>query len=171
MLISEKLSKKMNEQIGNELGASNQYLNIAAHFDSEALPELANFFYLQADEEREHALKFLHYLVEAGASVAIPAVAAPQSAITSAVHAFQLSLDWEMEVTSQINNLMRIAVEENDFISQEFLRWFVSEQLEEVSSMEELLQVVKRAGDNLFHVENYLVRRGQRAAAAGGVEG
>ncbi len=64
MLISTKLSQKMNQQIGNELGASNQYLSIAAYFDGESLPELAGFFYLQADEEREHALKFLHYLIE-----------------------------------------------------------------------------------------------------------
>ncbi len=167
MLISNKLSQKLNQQIGNELGASNQYLSIAAYFDGESLPELAGFFYLQADEEREHALKFLHYLIEAGGTVEIPAVAQPESKITSAEHAFQMSLEWELEVTSQINELMRISIEENDYISQEFLRWFVSEQLEEVSSMEELLQVVKRAGEErLFYVESYLVRRSQRSAAA-----
>ncbi len=78
-----------------------------------------------------------------------------------------MSLEWELEVTSQINELMRISIEENDYISQEFLRWFVSEQLEEVSSMEEMLQVVKRAGEErLFYVESYLVRRSQRSAAA-----
>jgi bacterioferritin B len=168
MLISEKLNQKMNEQIGNELGASHQYLNIAAYFDGESLPELAEFFYLQSDEERDHALKFLHYLIEAGGTVEIPEVARPESKIDSAEHAFQMSLDWELEVTGQINNLMSIAVEEKDFISQDFLRWFVSEQLEEVSSMEEMLQVVRRSTeDRLFHVENYLVRRKERNASAG----
>ncbi|MBN1267219.1 MAG: ferritin [Anaerolineales bacterium] len=169
MLISEKLNQKMNEQIGNEFGASNQYLSIAAHFDSEALPELSKFFYLQADEEREHALKFLHYLIEAGGSVAIPAVAKPESRIESAEHAFQMSLDWELEVTAQINNLMSIAIEDKDYIGQDFLRWFVAEQLEEVSSMEEMQQVVRRSGEErLFYVENYLVRRVERKSAAGG---
>jgi len=167
MLISEKLNQKMNEQIGNELGASHQYLNIAAYFDGESLPELAEFFYLQADEEREHALKFLHYLIEAGGAVEIPEVARPESKIDSAEHAFQMSLDWELEVTGQINNLMSIAVEEKDYISQDFLRWFVTEQLEEVSSMEEMLQVVRRSTeDRLFHVENYLVRRKERTASS-----
>lgn len=163
MLISKELNQKMNEQIGNELGASSQYLSIAAYFDSESLPELASFFYRQADEEREHAMKFFHYIIEAGGDVEVPAIAKPESEIGSAEKAFQMSLDWELEVTSQINNLMRMAVEESDYISQDFMRWFVTEQLEEVSSMEEMLQVVRRAGEErLFYVENYLVRRGER---------
>ena len=161
MLIGEKLINAMNEQIGNELEASNQYINIATYFANESLPELAAFFYHQSDEERMHAMKFVHYIVEAGGNVAIPAIGEPLAKIESAKHAVQLSLDWELSVTEQINNIMKLAVSENDFIAQEFLRWFVNEQLEEVSTMDELLSVVQRAGDSgLLFVEDYLVRKG-----------
>jgi ferritin len=150
MLISEKLAHAMNEQIGRELGASNQYVNIATYFDSESLPELAAFFYRQADEERMHAMKFVHYIVE------------------SAEHAAKLSLEWELEVTDQINTLMNMAIEEKDHIAQDFLRWFVNEQLEEVSTMDELLAVIRRAGESgLLFVEEYLVRRGDPHAGEG----
>jgi ferritin len=161
MLISEKLASSMNQQVGNELGAANQYVNIAAYFDSESLPQLAAFFYRQADEEREHAMKFVHYIVAAGGKVAVPGIEQPLAEIDSAEHAAKLSLDWELEVTNQINSLMGMAAEENDYIGQDFLRWFVNEQLEEVSTMDELLSVIRRAGpQGLLFVEDYLVRRG-----------
>ena len=169
MLISEQLATAINDQVGRELGASNQYVNIATYFDSESLPELATFFYRQADEERMHAMKLVHYIVDAGGKVAVPAVDEPTAAIESAEHAAKLSLEWELEVTSQINNLMNMAIEEKDHIAQDFLRWFVNEQLEEVSTMDELLTVIRRAGEGgLLFVEEYLVRRGVPHAAAGG---
>src|SRR3989304_1872315 len=99
MLISEKLNQAMNEQVGREFGASNQYVNIAAYFDAESLPQLAAFFYRQADEERMHARKFVHYMADAGGQVAVPPVAAPKADIGSAENAVKLSLEWEMEVT------------------------------------------------------------------------
>jgi len=168
MLISEKLTTAMNDQVGRELGASNQYINIATYFDSESLPELATFFYRQADEERMHAMKLVHYIVDAGGKVAVPAVEEPMVEIESAEHAAKLSLDWELEVTSQINNLMDMAIEEKDHIGQDFLRWFVTEQLEEVSTMDELLTVIRRAGESgLLFVEDYLVRRGDPHAGVG----
>ncbi len=167
MLISETLNQAMNEHIGKELAASNQYLNIAAYFDGESLPELAGFFFRQADEERMHALKFVHYILDAGGDVAIPAVEAPKADIASPEDAARLSLEWELEVTRQINELMNLAIKENDHIAQEFLRWFVNEQLEEVSTMDELLTVIRRAGDQVLFVEQYLSRRGDPQAAEG----
>ena len=168
MLISESLNKAMNKQIGSELGASNQYLALASYFENETLPELAAFFFRQSDEERMHALKFLHYVLEAGGKIEIPAIEAPSAKIDSAEMAAQMALDWEVEVTSQINNLMAMAIDEKDYIAQDFLRWFVTEQLEEVSTMDELLSVIRRAGeDRLFYVEQYLVRRGDPHAEEG----
>ncbi len=162
MLISEKLNAAVNAQIGREFCASNQYLAIAAYFDRETLPELAKFFYRQSDEERMHGLKFLHYAVDTAGKAAIPAVEAPQTNIGSALAAAELSLKWELEVTRQINALMDQAVKEGDFLAQDFLRWFVNEQLEEVSSMEDLVSVIKRAGEGgLLLVEDYLMRRGE----------
>ena len=162
MLISEKLAKAMSDQVGRELGASNQYTAVAAYFDTESLTELASFFYRQSDEERLHAMKFVHYIADAGGRLVIPAVPAPQGAIDSAEAAARLSLDWELEVTRQINALMDLAIQEKDHIAHGFLEWFVNEQLEEVNTMNELLAVIRRAGkDGLLLVEQYLIRRGE----------
>jgi ferritin len=158
MLISKDLEQAINDQIGREFGASLQYFSIAAYFDADSLPELASFFYRQAEEEKDHALKFLHYIVEAGGEVRIPAVEGPKYDLKSAEEAGLAALDWEMQVTKEINNLMDMAIKDNDHISQEFLRWFVSEQLEEVSTMETLLSVIRRAGENLLWVEDFLAR-------------
>jgi ferritin len=163
MLISETPSQAFNAQAGRELGPSNQYINIAAYFDAQSLPELAGFFYRQSDEERMHALKFVHYVADAGGTVMLPAIDAPSHKIESPEKAVQLSLDWEMEVTSQINGLMDMAIKENDHIAQDFLRWFMTEQPEEVSTMDELLAMIRRAGrDGLLLVEEYIVRRTPR---------
>ena len=158
MLISKELETGMNEQIGREFGASLQYVNIAAYFDADSLPQLAAFFYRQAEEEKMHAMKFAHYIVEAGGQVRIPDVEGPKYDFTSAKEAAQAALDWEMDVTRQINALMDLAIKQNDHIAQEFLRWFVSEQLEEVSTMDTLLTVVDRAGENMLWVEDFLAR-------------
>ena len=158
MLISKELETMMNEQIGREFGASLQYVNIAAYFDADSLPELAAFFYRQAEEEKTHAMKFVNYIVDAGGEVRIPDVGGPKYDFESAREAVQAALDWEMEVTKQINALMDLAIEQNDHIAQDFLRWFVTEQLEEVSTMDTLLSVVDRAGTNILWVEDFLAR-------------
>ena len=158
MLISSALEQAVNDQIGREFGASLQYYSIAAYFDTDSLPELAAFFYRQAEEEKDHALKLLHYIVDAGGEVRIPTVEGPKYDFKSAEEAGLAALGWEMQVTKEINNLMDMAIKDNDHISQEFLRWFVSEQLEEVSTMETLLSVIRRAGENLLWVEDFLAR-------------
>jgi ferritin len=158
MLISKELEAAMNTQIGAEFGASLQYVNIATYFDTDDLPQLAAFFYRQAEEETMHAMKFVHYIVEAGGQVRVPAVAEPKYDFQSAKEAAQAALTWEEEVTGQINDLMDLAIQQNDHIGQEFLRWFVSEQLEEVSTMNTLLTTIDRAGDNILWVEDYLAR-------------
>ncbi|RPI33138.1 MAG: ferritin [Chloroflexota bacterium] len=158
MLISKELELAINEQIGREFSASLQYINIATFFDSDALPQLAAFFYRQSDEERMHAMKFVHYLVETGGEIRIPALPQPKADFVSTETAVQLALDWENEVTRQINALMDLAIEQNDHLAQDFLRWFIREQLEEVSSMTTLLHTVRRSKDNLLMVEDFLAR-------------
>jgi len=170
MLISPKMTAALNEQIGNEFGASIQYVAIAAHFDSEGLPALARHFYKQAQEEREHAMRFVKYVVDAGSAVEIPAIPAPRSRFKSAEEAVELSLQWEMTVTKQINELVDQAIRENNHITKNFLEWFVNEQLEEVSSMDTLLRMVRRAGEKgLLFVEHYLAtgRHGERIEHGG----
>ena len=157
MQISQALSDLMNAQVGNELGASNQYVQIASYFDGEALSKLAKFFYAQAEEEHEHAMKFVHYLMDVGAGLSIAGIPATKTDIGTAEKAFEMSLGWEQEVTGQINRMMDLAIQEKDYASQAFLQWFVTEQVEEVSTMEKMLQVVRKAGEkNLLMVEAYL---------------
>jgi ferritin len=158
MLISKELEQAINDQVGREFGASLQYISIAAYFDADSLPQLAAFFYRQSGEERMHALKFVDYIVDAGGQVRIGAISSSSYDFKSAQDAVQAALDWETEVTKQINALMALAIDQKDYISQDFLRWFVTEQLEEISTMETLLRVVERAGDNLLWVEDFLAR-------------
>jgi len=166
MLISKKINDAINQQIGNEFGASLQYVAIATHFDREALPQLAAHFYRQAEEERDHAMRFVKFLVGTDGEVVIPSVPAPKAKFSSAEEAVKLSLDWEGEVTRQIHRLVEIAKKESNYTTDNFLQWFVKEQLEEVSSMDNLLKVVQRAGEkNLLRVEEYIAR------AHGGAKG
>jgi ferritin len=158
MLISKALEQAINNQIGQEFGASLQYVNIATYFDSDSLPNLAAFFYRQAEEENMHAMKFVHYLVDAGAEVRIPAVDQPKHVFSSAVEAGEAALAWETEVTNQIYGLMDQAIKDNDHIAQDFLRWFVTEQLEEISTMETLISILKRSKDNMLFADDYLNR-------------
>jgi len=159
MMISDKMSEALNEQVGHEFGAYLQYLSIASYFESESLPELAGFFFDQAEDERSHAMKFVKYINDAGANLTIPAIPAPRHQYESAEVAVRLSLDWEKTVTRQINSIMDLAMQEKDYLSRGFLDWFVDEQMEEISTMESLLKTVQRAGDNLLLVEGYLQNR------------
>jgi len=161
MLASDKLIAAFNQQVGNELGASHQYLSIASYFDRENLPQLSGFFFRQAEEEREHALKFVQFINDIEGLLQVPDIPAPKAEYSSAAEAVGLALDWEQEVTRQIYGLVEIAREETNLIAQRFLDWFVTEQLEEVNTMSTLLGIVQRAGeDGLLHVEDYLAREG-----------
>ena len=154
MQISQAMADLMSAQVGNELGASNQYIQIATFFDGESLSKLAKFFYDQAEEEREHAMKFVHYLMDVGAQMSIAAIPATSTDIGTLVEGKPPLL---MEVTGQINAMMDLAIQEKDYASQAFLQWFVTEQVEEVSTMESMLDVVRRAGEkNLLMMEAYL---------------
>lgn len=166
MMISKETSAALNQQIGHEFGASLQYVAIAAHFDIEGLPALAAHFYKQSDEERDHAMRFVKFVVDAGGRLDIPAIPKAKCAFASAEEAVQLSVEWEMTVTRQINELMDLAIRQNDHLTKNLLEWFVREQLEEVSSMDTLLRMVRRSGEKgLLFVENYLAQGGRAAHA------
>lgn len=161
MLASDQLIQAFNRQIGNEMGASMLYVSIASYFDSEALPQLAQFFYRQSEEEREHAMKFVKFVLDVEGKVQIPDVPAPRHDFSSADEAVQVALESEQAVTDQIFELLETARGEKNYFSLRFLDWFVDEQLEEVATMSALLQTVRRAGpDGLLHVEDFLARAG-----------
>ena len=158
MLISPTLGKALNEPIGHEFGASMQYVSIAAHFNQRQLTLLSKIFMQQAEEERQHAQKFIQYLLDTKGGLNLQAIPAPKMTFASAEEAVEAALKWEKDVTRQITGLMDIAVKENDYISQSFLQWFIDEQLEEVVKMDRLLSVIKQSGEkNLLMVEAYLV--------------
>ena len=157
-MISAELAKAFNQQIGHEFGASMQYVSIAAHFQRSNLTLLAKLFFAQAEEEREHAMKFVKYLLDTKGDLRIPAIPAAAPSFASAEAAVQAALSWEQEVTRQITALMDQAVKDNDYLAQSFLQWFIDEQLEEVVKMDRLLGVVRQATEkNLLMVEAYLV--------------
>ena len=158
MLISKELAKAFNEQIGHEFGAGLQYVSIAAHFEQRNLRLLAKLFFDQADEEKQHALKFVKYVLDTKADLKIPAIPAPTASFASAEAAVEAALNWEREVTRQVTALMDLAVKQNDYLAQSFLQWFIDEQLEEVVKMDRLLGVIRQSGErNLLMVEAYLV--------------
>ena len=158
MLISKELANAFNQQIGHEFGASMQYISIAAHFSQRQLKLLAKIFFEQADEEKQHAMKFVQYLLDTKAELRIPSISAPVPTFATAEDAVGAALKWEEEVTRQITALMDMAVKQNDYLAQSFLQWFIDEQLEEVVKMDRLLSVIRQSGEkNLLMVEAYLV--------------
>jgi ferritin len=173
-----KFHDAVNEQVGNEYGASQQYIAIAVWFDAETLPNLAAHFYRQAVEERNHAMMLVQFLLDADQPVRIPGVVAPKTDFGNAAEPVALALAQEKRVTEQIANLLALAREEGDFVGEEAMHWFLKEQREEVSSMSDLLKLVERALEsNILLAEDALARtpigdQGQDASAppaAGGV--
>lgn len=167
-LISKKVAAALNAQVGMEFLASLQYEAIAAWFKLEGLPRLHAHFAQQATEERDHAHRFIKYILDAGVSLEIPAIAAPKCKLKSAVEAAHLALEHELRVTDSIRAILTLAQKEGDPFTQNFLQWFISEQLEEVSSADELLQIIERAGDGgLLFVEHFIASKGGGKADKG----
>ncbi len=153
-----RFADQLNVQIGHELAAHNQYLACAIHYDALTMPKLAAFFYGQALEEREHALMMVQYLLDSDAEVQIPGIQAPQNGFADVVEPVALALSQEKRVTEQVNGLLRIAREESDFASEQFMQWFIKEQVEEMATMSDLLAVVTRNADDLEDIEEYVAR-------------
>jgi ferritin len=162
---ASRFVERLNEQVGHELAAHNQYLACAVHYDAMTMPQMAARFYAQALEERSHALMMVQYLLDTDAEVAIPAIEAPVSSFSDVAGPVALALEQEKRVTDQINDLLVIAREEADFASEQFLQWFIKEQVEEVASMTDLLAVVRRNADVLENIEEYVAREGAEVGA------
>ncbi|WP_341393348.1 ferritin [Arthrobacter sp. G119Y2] len=160
----------LEAQIGHEFNASQQYVAMAVFFDGEDLPQLARHFYAQSVEERNHAMMLVQYMLDRDLPVRIPGVAAVRNGFSSVVEPIALALEQEQQVTRQIEALFAAARAEGDALGEQFMLWFLKEQVEEVASMSTLLTVAKRA-DNLFDLENFMARErvgdgGEHDAAA-----
>lgn len=159
---AERFVSALNEQIGREFAASQQYVAAAVYYDAQTLPRLATFFYEQAKEERVHAMMMVRYLIDVGAEPIIGGVSAPRTSFGNFVEPIELALNQEREVGAQISDLVGIARDEKDYLSEQFVQWFLKEQIEEVALMQSLLDVAGRAGDQAFFVEEFLARESLR---------
>jgi len=148
----------LNEQVGHEFSASQQYVAIAVYYDAQTLPRLAAHFYRQAVEERNHAMMIVEYLLDSDEPIVIPGVEAPQTEFADVVEPVRLALEQEKRVTEQISDLAKLARMEGDLVGEQFLHWFLQEQREEISSMAALLTVVERSRDNVMLIEDFLAR-------------
>ena len=148
----------LNEQIANEFGAHQQYIGAAVYYDSETLPRLAAFFYRQAVEERNHAMMMVQYLLDTNEEVRIPDIDAKQTRFDDGIAPVRMALEQEARVGDEVNALFKLARDNGDYRAEQFMQWFVKEQVEEVALMQDLLNVVERSPDNLLLVEDYMAR-------------
>ena len=175
---AERFVQALNEQVANEFAASHQYVAIAAHYESQTLPQLARFFYAQAVEERGHAMMMIKYLLDTDAPVRLAEVSAPTTSWENHIAPIRMALEQERRVSAQISELFAVAREEGDYLSEQFVQWFLKEQVEEEATMTEILDVAERVADLPMTLEEYIAREkpgGDHAdplapPAAGGVE-
>ncbi len=157
-MAEKSFADALNEQIANEFAASQQYVGAAAYYDAETLPRLAAFFYRQALEEREHAMMMVQYLLDVDEEVRIPDIKAQQTSFQDGVAPVKMALDQERRVGEEIFALFELARELKDYRAEQFMQWFVKEQVEEVALMGDLLNVVERSQENLLLAEEYIAR-------------
>jgi bacterioferritin B len=157
-MADQSFTDALNEQISNEFAASQQYVGAAVYYDAETLPRLAAFFYRQAVEERNHAMIMVQYLLDTDEEVRIPDIKAQQTRYDDVTGPVRMALEQEKRVSDEIYALFKLARDTGDFRAEQFLAWFVKEQVEEVSSMTDLLNVCERANDSPLLVEDFLAR-------------
>ncbi|CAG7589543.1 Ferritin BfrB [Rhodococcus opacus] len=153
-----KFHALLHDQIRNEFNASHQYIATAIYFDNADLPQLAKHFYKQAVEERNHAMMIVQYFLDRDISVELSGVDAAKGQFENAREPIALALTQEQTVTEQIVQLASTAREEGDYLGEQFMQWFLKEQVEEVASMTTLLTIADRAGSNLFDLEEFVAR-------------
>jgi bacterioferritin B len=162
---AERFVEQLNIQIGHEFAAHQQYVACAVFYDALTMPQMAGFFYDQALEERDHAMMMIKYLIDQDGTALVPGVSAPLVDFPDVVAPVELALEQERRVTAQINELTRIAREESDFASDQFMQWFIKEQVEEVATMSALVAVVRRSKDNIEAIEEYIQREQRKDSA------
>ncbi|MFI7580955.1 ferritin [Kocuria sp. M1N1S27] len=153
----ETFNDLLTRQVGNEFAASHQYVAVAVWFDSQDLPHLARHFYRQSLEERNHAMMIVQYILDRDLPLTIPGVGEVRNDFTDVLEPLALALSQEQEVTEQIKALFAAARAEGDALGEQFMLWFLKEQVEEVASMTTLVNVARRA-DNLFDLENFVAQ-------------
>jgi ferritin len=145
-------------QIRNEFTAHQQYVAAAAWYDDQDLPRLAGHFYRQAIEERNHAMMMVRYLLDRDLPAPIPGIDDVRNDFSTPLDGLQVALAQERQVTAQVEALFKAARAESDVLGEQFMLWFLKEQVEEVASMATLVAIAERAGDDWFRIEEHLTR-------------
>ncbi len=161
-MMSKKMEKALNEQINAEAYSAYLYLAMAAYFEAENLPGLASWMRIQTQEETAHALKFFDFVNERRGRVVLKAIDQPQKEWKSPLAAFEAAFEHEQLVTGRINDLVNLAVEEKDHATGAFLQWFVNEQVEEETSVDRIVQMLKmaeKAPGAMFMIDRELGQR------------
>jgi len=153
-----KFHRMLQEQIRHEFTSSQQYVALAVWFDRQDLPQLAKHFYKQSLEERNHAMMVVQYLIDNDIAPVVPGIDNVRTDFDEATDLVSLALQQEKDVTEEIITLAKIARDEDDYKGEQFMQWFLKEQVEEVAQMTTLLNVIRRANGNLFDVETFLAR-------------
>lgn len=160
--MNENLLNELNEQIKYEFYSANFYLAMAAYLASQDLDGFANFFKVQEEEERFHAMKFFDYINEMDGRVIIQGLAEPNNEFNSVLDVFQKAYEHEKKVTQRIYKLMDLATQEKDYKTISFLNWFVDEQVEEESTMKSIIKKLERIGNDttaLYMLDAELAQR------------
>ena len=161
-LLGKAVEDAMNEQIKNEFFSAYQYLSMAAYCESENLPGFAHWMRMQAREETEHAMKFYNFVLDRNGRVVLRGIEEPVVDFGSPLEVFEQALEHEQKVTAMINDLYGLAAAENDYASQTFLQWFVTEQVEEEKNAGDVVDTLKMVGDKseaLFLLDRELGQR------------
>src|SRR5215217_5117437 len=132
-MAEQSFAAALNEQIANEFGAHQQYIGAAVYYDGETLPRMAAFFYGQAVEERNHAMMMVQYLLDADAAVRVPGIDAPRTEFADLAEPVRVALDQDRRVSDQVAELAKVARDGGDLLSEQFMQWFLKEQVEEVA--------------------------------------
>ncbi len=161
-MLKEKMRNAINEQINAEQYSALLYLSMSAYFNDKGLPGFANWMYIQYQEELSHANKFFKYVVDRGAKVELKAIKQMPTEWDGVIAVFEATLEHEQLVTSLINNLIDIAIEESDHAAQSFLQWFIDEQVEEEANVQEILDTLKLVngqGNGIFMMDREMRQR------------
>ncbi|GAB6902809.1 ferritin [Kineosporia succinea] len=156
--LNSPFARLLQEQVSHEFTAQQQYVALAVWFDARDLPQLAGFYYRQALEERNHAMMIVQYLLDRDIPPRIPGISEVRNDFGSPTEMVALALAQEEQVTAQIEALFKAARDEGDFLGEQFILWFLKEQVEEVASMKTLLTICERAGSDYFKIEDFVAR-------------
>lgn len=165
-MLKPKVEEALLSQIEKEMFSSNLYLAMASWAERNGYAGVAKWMYAQADEERVHLLKFISYVNERGGKAIIPSIEQPEAEFKSVRDLFEKTIAHEQFITESINDIVAVMMEERDFNSQQWIQWFVNEQLEEEAQVSSIIDKLKLIGDsgNLYLFDRDIF--GLRAAAA-----